>query len=120
MITQFKIFEMLDKKTKIKIFKFNEVYSGKVITIKLRKIINRTPVLKEEQFTIDNISYQEPNIYNKLNRNGSLIINLKGRSKMNLEITKDSVIFNTEFDRPMYISHYDDTIDSIISIYRKL
>lgn len=120
MVTQFKIFEMLDKKTKIKLFRFNDIYSGKVITIKVRSFINRKLVLKDEQFTIDKIFYQEPDIFNKMNRAGSLIISLKGKFKRSLEITKDAVILHNEFENPMYISHYDDTIDSIVYIYRNL
>lgn len=111
---------MLNKKTKIKLLKFNDVYSGMKITIKIRKIINRKSVLQEEQFTIDNISYQEPDIYNKSYRVGALIISLKGKFKRNLEITKDCVVLTNEFDNPMYISHYDDVIDSIVYIYRNL
>ena len=47
MITQYNIFEMLGKKTKFDIIRFNEIYSNKPITIKVLRRINRQVKFQE-------------------------------------------------------------------------
>jgi len=120
MITQYNIFEMLGKKTKFDIIRFNEIYSNKPITIKVLRRINRQVKFQEESFIIDKIGYKLPDIYDRVKRSDAIVISLKGRCKRNIIITKDTVTFDEEFERPYEISHFDDTLQTIIDIFRNL
>ena len=92
----------------------------KSIIIKVLRRLNRQVKFQEETFIIDNIKYKEPDVYDRGKRTDALVISLKGRCKRNIIITKDSVLYDEEFERPYGISQYDDTLQTIIDIFRNL
>lgn len=121
MITEFYTFELADMKSKNELIsKLNELYSGKSITFKVHRQINRQTSAVEESYIIDKFFYKEPIILDKERRKGSLQIILKTRAgKLEIEITSENVYFIEEFEYPKLISHYDETLQTIINNYRK-
>lgn len=122
MIILFEYFKMQGKQKKINILKFNEIYSNREISIKIPIRINRQLTLKEVKFIIDKIYYREGDIYNinRDKRTDALIISLKTKLKSEIQITKTEVLFESEFERTYSITQYDDTIQTIVNIYRSL
>ena len=122
MIILFEYFKMQGKQKKINILKFNEIYSNREVLIKIPIRINRQLTLKEVKFIIDKIYYREGDIYNinRDKRTDALIISLKTKLKSEIQITKTEVLFESEFERTYSITQYDDTIQTIVDIYRSL
>lgn len=122
MIILFEYFKMQGKQKKIDILKLNEIYSNKEVLIKIPIRINRQLTLKEVKFLINKIYYREGDIYNinRDKRTDALIISLKTKLRSEIQITKNEVLFESEFERSCSITQYDDIIQTLVDIYRSL
>ena len=108
------------KKEKINILKFNDVYSDTSITIGVPRKMNRVYTLKYEDYIIDKIYFKEPNIFDRNRRSGSLIILLKSKIKREIEILDNLILFLEEYEKPIIVTKFDDTIKIIADTFRSL
>lgn len=104
---------------KLDLFTLNNTYSGRKVSFKISIKLNRTErKLQELSYIIDKIYYREPD-FKKQFKEGSLIISLKDKYSREIEIFKDSVYFNQQFEHPIPIYHFDETLQAIINNYRR-
>lgn len=102
------------------ISKLNTMYSNQSITIKIYRRYYKQSPLREETYIINNILFREPDVFDHERRNGSLIVSLKGKTKKEIEISKENVYLIEEFTHPTHISGFDETLETIINFYRNL
>lgn len=119
MITEFNYFIMPNKNVDF-LNKLNQEYTGQKIKIRVLRPFARRFEPKEEEYTISKIYLKEPNYLDRERRFGSLMITLKSRSKLEIEITNQTIYILEEYDKPYIITPVSDNLKDIVNSFRNL
>jgi hypothetical protein len=111
---------MNNKEKKLNILRVDDIYRNKEISMSVPRRFNRKHTLKKENYIIDKIYYKKSDPIRREQRIDSIIIELKGKLKMKIEISKNGVYFMEEYEPNKIINHYDNIIETLVMIYKNL